>query len=129
MFESVQKPGPTILVIFGTVGDLSKRKLVPALYNLMLDNWLPNRFAMVGVSYHDQTDDSLRELLRDMIQNHLMQLLCMIAMEPPVTYKADEIRNRKIDVLNAVRPYTTAKKVRNNTVRGQYAAGRIKEKR
>jgi glucose-6-phosphate 1-dehydrogenase len=58
-----------------------------------------------------------------------MQLLCMIAMEPPVTYKADEIRNRKIDVLNAVRPYSTSEKVRSNTVRGQYGVGRIKGKK
>jgi glucose-6-phosphate 1-dehydrogenase len=57
--------------------------------------------------------------LRDMIQNHLMQLLCMIAMEPPVTYMADEIRNRKIDVLNAVRPYSTPEKIYATT---RYAA-------
>lgn len=41
--------------------------------------------------------------LRDMIQNHLLQILCMIAMEPPVTFEAEEIRNRKVDVLKAIR--------------------------
>ena len=41
--------------------------------------------------------------LRDMIQNHILQLLCLIAMEPPVSFNADEVRNRKVDVLNALR--------------------------
>jgi len=39
-----------------------------------------------------------------MVQNHLMQLLCLVAMEPPVFYGADEIRNKKVDVLHALRP-------------------------
>ena len=42
--------------------------------------------------------------LRDMVQNHLMQLLCLVAMEPMVSFNADEIRNKKVDVLHAVRP-------------------------
>ncbi len=41
--------------------------------------------------------------LRDMVQNHILQLLCMIAMEAPVSFDADEIRNKKVDVLNAIR--------------------------
>jgi len=60
--------------------------------------------------------------LRDMVQNHVMQLLCLIAMEPPVSFDADEIRNRKADVLHAIR------KIRREDVhefasRGQYAGG------
>jgi glucose-6-phosphate 1-dehydrogenase len=39
-----------------------------------------------------------------MIQNHLMQILCLIAMEPMVSFKADEIRNKKVEVLRAIRP-------------------------
>ncbi len=42
--------------------------------------------------------------LRDMVQNHLLQILCLIAMEPPVSFDADEIRNKKVDVLRAIRP-------------------------
>ena len=42
--------------------------------------------------------------LRDMVQNHLMQLLCLVAMEPMVSFQADEIRNKKVDVLHAARP-------------------------
>ncbi|HLN73751.1 MAG TPA: glucose-6-phosphate dehydrogenase [Prolixibacteraceae bacterium] len=60
--------------------------------------------------------------LRDMIQNHLMQLLCLIAMEPPVSFDADEIRNRKVDVLHAVRKIKR-EEVHAVAVRGQYAEG------
>ena len=49
--------------------------------------------------YYDQSG-----ALRDMIQNHLLQLLCLVAMEPPVSFSADELRNKKVDVLRAIRP-------------------------
>ena len=62
--------------------------------------------------------------LRDMIQNHLMQLLCLIAMEPPVSFEAEEIRNKKMDVLRAIRPIPPDH-VDRFAVRGQYGAGRI----
>ena len=42
--------------------------------------------------------------LRDMVQNHLLQILCLVAMEPPITFDADEVRNKKVDVLRAIRP-------------------------
>jgi glucose-6-phosphate 1-dehydrogenase len=60
--------------------------------------------------------------LRDMIQNHLLQLLCLVAMEPPVDFTADEVRNRKVDVLRAMRRFS-ADDVRESTVRGQYGPG------
>ena len=60
--------------------------------------------------------------LRDMIQNHLLQLLVLIAMEPPVSFDADEVRNRKVDVLKAMRKFTPDD-VRMSTVRGQYGKG------
>lgn len=66
--------------------------------------------------------------LRDMVQNHLFQLLCLVAMEPPVSYQADEIRNRKVDVLNAVRPIRP-EEVSQYAVRGQYDAGWMEGKK
>jgi glucose-6-phosphate 1-dehydrogenase len=57
--------------------------------------------------------------LRDMVQNHLMQLLCLVAMEPMVSFDADEIRNKKVDVLHAVRPIHRDE-VHQCAVRGQY---------
>jgi glucose-6-phosphate 1-dehydrogenase len=60
--------------------------------------------------------------LRDMVQNHLMQLLCLVAMEPMVSFEADEIRNKKVDVLHAVRPIPHDA-VHSSTVRGQYGKG------
>ncbi|HEX8657596.1 MAG TPA: glucose-6-phosphate dehydrogenase, partial [Hymenobacter sp.] len=62
--------------------------------------------------------------LRDMIQNHLLQLLCLVAMEPPVNFTADEVRNRKVDVLHAMRRFAP-EDVRELAVRGQYGPGWI----
>lgn len=60
--------------------------------------------------------------LRDMVQNHILQLLCLVAMEPPVSFQADEVRNRKVDVLHAMRKFTT-EEIKRNAVRGQYGKG------
>jgi glucose-6-phosphate 1-dehydrogenase len=60
--------------------------------------------------------------LRDMVQNHILQLICMIAMEAPVSFDADEIRNKKVDVLNAIRKIPR-EEVGKFAVRGQYEAG------
>ena len=60
--------------------------------------------------------------LRDMVQNHILQLICMIAMEAPVSFDADEIRNKKVDVLNAIRRIGKDE-VSKYAVRGQYDAG------
>src|SRR5260221_11047456 len=59
--------------------------------------------------------------LRDMIQNHLLQLMCIIAMECPPAYQAEMIRNAKTKVMRRVRTYTMAE-VFKNVVRGQYTA-------
>ena len=48
--------------------------------------------------------------LRDMVQNHLMQVLCLVAMEPPVSFEADEMRNKKVDVLRADPPHAAARR-------------------
>jgi len=63
--------------------------------------------------------------LRDMVQNHLMQILTLVAMEPPVNMDGDSIRNEKLKVLKALRPITVDT-VDKKTVRGQYTAGFIK---
>ena len=65
--------------------------------------------------------------LRDMVQNHLMQILTLVAMEPPVNMDGDSIRNEKLKVLKALRPIT-ADTVEEKTVRGQYASGFIQGK-
>jgi len=71
-------------------------------------------------SYYEQSG-----AMRDMIQNHILQLICMIAMETPVSFKPDEIRNKKVDVLNAIRRIKK-EEVNKMAVRGQYTAGWLK---
>lgn len=63
--------------------------------------------------------------LRDMVQNHILQLLCMVGMEAPVSFDANEIRNKKVDVLNALRKITK-EEVHQYAVRGQYGSGWMK---
>jgi len=58
-------------------------------------------------------------VVRDMFQNHLMQLLTLVAMEPPISFNADAMRNEKVKVLSALRPITGLA-VTHNSVRGQY---------
>ena len=65
--------------------------------------------------------------IRDMVQNHMMQLLCLVAMEPPVNLEADSVRNEKVKVLQSL-PRWSAEEVLQNVVKGQYAAGSIQGK-
>ncbi|ATJ90866.1 glucose-6-phosphate dehydrogenase [Acetobacter tropicalis] len=73
-------------------------------------------------AYYDESG-----AMRDMVQNHLLQVLCMLAMDDPASLSADDLRNEKLKVLNALRPMTPDM-VRQNVIRGQYTAGRIENK-
>jgi glucose-6-phosphate 1-dehydrogenase len=60
--------------------------------------------------------------LRDLIQNHMLQLLCNVAMEPPVEFSADEVRNEKVKVLHSIHP-PTEEEIASMAVRAQYTSG------
>jgi glucose-6-phosphate 1-dehydrogenase len=66
--------------------------------------------------------------LRDMVPNHLFQLLAMTAMEPPTSFDADAVRTKKAEVIKALRPMTEEQALRNS-VRGQYGAGMVMGRR
>ena len=68
--------------------------------------------------YYDQTG-----CLRDMFQNHMMQLLTLVAMEPPASFDANHIRDERLKLLRSVRPFDRDR-VRRDVVRGQYAGGK-----
>ena len=67
---------------------------------------------------------SVQNLLRDMVQNHALQLLCAVAMEPPINAHADAIRDEKLKVLRSLKPWTP-EALRQHVVRGQYGAGSV----
>jgi glucose-6-phosphate 1-dehydrogenase len=73
-------------------------------------------------SYYEETG-----ALRDMVQNHLLQVMCLVAMEPPTRLDPRHVRNEKMKVLEAVRPMAGAEACRW-TVRGQYAGGIVGER-
>jgi glucose-6-phosphate 1-dehydrogenase len=63
-------------------------------------------------------------ILRDMVQNHLMQVLCLAAMEPPVSFDSDSVRDEKLKVLKALRPIEP-RELPERVIRGQYSAGSV----
>jgi len=67
--------------------------------------------------YYDQAG-----ALRDLVQNHMLQLLTLVCMEPPASFEADKVRDEKVKVLQAITP-PTPEEVRRDTVRAQYVAG------
>ncbi|MFD0668662.1 glucose-6-phosphate dehydrogenase [Ramlibacter sp. MAHUQ-53] len=62
--------------------------------------------------------------LRDMVQNHALQMLCALAMEPPINAHADAIRDEKLKVLRSLKPWTPVT-LDQHAIRGQYVAGRV----
>jgi glucose-6-phosphate 1-dehydrogenase len=74
-------------------------------------------------SYYDQAG-----ALRDMVPNHIMQLISLTSMEPPISFHADAVRDEQAKILHAIQPIS-AEEVLTRTVRGQYGAGIIKGER
>lgn len=73
-------------------------------------------------NYYDESG-----ALRDMVQNHLLQLVCLVAMEFPARNKADDIRDEKLKIIRCLKPID-ASSVQTHTVRGQYTAGSVDNK-
>ena len=102
--------------------------------SIMEPIWNRNHIENVQISVTEQIGIGTRGkyfedagILRDMIQNHLLQLLCIVAMEPPVNFEADEVRTRKVDVLKAMRKISP-NEIDKISARGQYRAGWIEGK-
>jgi glucose-6-phosphate 1-dehydrogenase len=94
----------------------------PLWNNRHIDHIQLNVSEMVAVEgradYYDKSG-----VLRDMIQNHMFQMMAYLMMEPPASFKADAIRNEKSKLLDSVRIYTPEEALKN-TVRGQYGPGK-----
>ena len=72
MPETSETIEPLIFVIFGASGDLAKRKLIPAIYDLYKRNYLPKKFAVLGVSRSKLDDNSIREQV--LFENEFLEL-------------------------------------------------------
>jgi glucose-6-phosphate 1-dehydrogenase len=77
----------------------------------------------VGVERRGKVYDRVGAL-RDMVPNHVFQLLAMTAMEPPISFDADAVRSKKVEAIQAIRPLKPAQALRD-AVRGQYGAGTV----
>lgn len=97
--------------------------------NLFATQWNQNQISHVEITVAESVGIEGRwgyfdkaGQMRDMVQNHLLQLLCLIAMDPPSDLSADSIRDEKVKVLKALRPITSDM-METHLVRGQYTAG------
>lgn len=97
--------------------------------------WNRNHIEHVQISVTEQIGMGSRGtyfdkagILRDMIQNHLLQLLCIIAMEPPTSFEADVIRDKKVEVLKSMRKIIPGQ-IDSIAARGQYETGWIEGKK
>tara|TARA_B100001540_G_scaffold210655_1_gene185622 strand:- start:258 stop:1715 length:1458 start_codon:yes stop_codon:yes gene_type:complete len=97
--------------------------LEPLWNNHYIDNVQISVAESIGVSGRWDFYDAAGAM-RDMVQNHLLQLLCLLAMEPPARLEAEAVRNEKLKVLTCLRPMDEAS-VRDDVVLGQYTAGAI----
>ncbi len=95
--------------------------------------WNRNYISNVQITAAEENDVGHRAgyydsvgVVRDMFQNHLMQLLALVSMEPPSSFDADALRNEKVKVLAAIRPYRP-EDIATQTVRGQYQGYREAE--
>ena len=91
--------------------------------SISIDNIQITVSESLGVEQRADYYDKSGALL-DMVQNHLLQLLCLVAMEPPHIIEADEVRNEKLKVLKALRPMTKQAAL-TDTVKGQYTRGNV----
>jgi glucose-6-phosphate 1-dehydrogenase len=66
---TMEKPADCILVIFGASGDLTNRKLIPAIFELQNQNLLPNRFVVLGAGRTEMTDESFRNKMETGVKN------------------------------------------------------------
>src|SRR5438552_2746841 len=212
--QRIGKTGdPCAMVIFGASGDLTRRKLIPALYNLARNELLSREFAVIGVArspmstedYRKKVSEDIKQFatakvepdiwerfvrrlhylsgdmgdknlylqlkdlldrldkeqsthgnhmyymatsaeffgpaveqlggyydeagaLRDMVPNHIMQLISLTSMEPPVSFRADAVRDEQGKILHAIQPMSS-EDVLTRTVRGQYGEGIVSGER
>jgi glucose-6-phosphate 1-dehydrogenase len=105
-----RKPEPCILVIFGASGDLTKRKLFPALYSLAFRRLLPENFAIVGLSRSEETDDEFRERMkeavteygRDEFRDDVWEQLAAGMRYVAMDFADEEGEDRLVETLNEV---------------------------
>jgi glucose-6-phosphate 1-dehydrogenase len=111
----------TVQNVLGT--RLSNRVLEPIWNSAHIDEveiiWEESLALEGRAGYYDHVG-----ALKDMVQNHLLQLLCLVAMEPPISVGERDLRDRKVDVLRSVRPFTD-RDVAARTRRARYRAGRV----